>query len=319
MKRIMLVDALNMFLRGYIVNPSLSTNGNPIGGTVGFLNILGKLCREIKPDQVMICWDSPGGSLKRRQINKEYKAGRKPIKKNYEVDGMDEQSEYENKIWQQETLIHIMNHMPVMQFMLHGVEADDIISFLATSERLKGCEKVIVSSDKDFIQLLDDETVLYRPIQDEVLNTPKILEKYDISPQNFVLGRIMAGDKSDNLEGIRGVGLKTAAKRFPFLKEEKIHLLEKLKTYCQETEENQKIYSDVLEQWDKMEENYKIMNLVPPLMSSSETMKVRAILDEFDFTLNATELKKTSINYGFASYDWTRLITIMRGMEERNQ
>jgi DNA polymerase-1 len=318
MKRVMIIDALNQFLRAYIVNPTLTSNGNPIGGVIGFLNILGKLCREIKPDQVMICWDSPGGSLKRRQMNKGYKAGRKPIKKNYEVDGMDEQSEYENKIWQQETLIHILNHMPVQQFLLHGSEADDIVSFLVGSPRLKGFQKVIVSADKDFIQLLDDETVMYRPIQDEVLNCPVIVEKFNISPQNFVLARILTGDKSDNLDGIRGVGLKTAAKRFPFLKEEKAHLLSDLKTYCEETEETQKIYTDVLEQWEKVEDNYKIMNLVPPLISASESMKIKAILKDFDFTLNATELKKTSINYGFASYDWSRLIGIMKGIQERN-
>ena len=101
MKRLLVIDALNMFVRAYIVNPSMSTNGNPVGGVLGFLGILRKLIRESKPDQVIICWDGPGGSLKRRQVVKEYKEGRKPLRKNYEVDGMDEQSEVDNKIWQQ--------------------------------------------------------------------------------------------------------------------------------------------------------------------------------------------------------------------------
>ena len=60
MKRVMIVDALNAYFRAFIVNPSLSTHGQPIGGLKGFLGILQKLCRDIKPDAVMIIWDGPG-------------------------------------------------------------------------------------------------------------------------------------------------------------------------------------------------------------------------------------------------------------------
>ena len=70
MKRVMIVDALNMYFRAYIVDPSLSTNGHPIGGVKGFLKILQKLSRDINPDMIVMCWDGPGGSRKRRQIVK---------------------------------------------------------------------------------------------------------------------------------------------------------------------------------------------------------------------------------------------------------
>ena len=72
MNRVMVIDALNMFIRNYIVNPMISTNGNPIGGAVGFLNSLMKWMREASPDQVIIWWDGSGGSQKRRQTVKEY-------------------------------------------------------------------------------------------------------------------------------------------------------------------------------------------------------------------------------------------------------
>ena len=65
MKRVLIVDALNAYLRAYIVDPSLSSNGQPIGGVKGFLKILQKLVRETKPDQVVVAWDGPGGSRKR--------------------------------------------------------------------------------------------------------------------------------------------------------------------------------------------------------------------------------------------------------------
>ena len=70
----MLIDAQNQFIRAYIVDPSTSTNGSPVGGLKGFMKILNKLCREIKPDQVVVIWDGEGGSKKRRTMNKNYKA-----------------------------------------------------------------------------------------------------------------------------------------------------------------------------------------------------------------------------------------------------
>ena len=84
----MVIDALNMYFRAYIVDPSLSTNGEPIGGIKGFIKILQKMCREMKPDQVVICWDGAGGSNKRRAQNKNYKSGRKPIRLNRSVRNM---------------------------------------------------------------------------------------------------------------------------------------------------------------------------------------------------------------------------------------
>ena len=70
MSRILIVDALNMYFRNYIVDPSLSANGQPIGGMKGFIKSLQKLCRETTPDKIVICWDGEGGSKRRRTQNK---------------------------------------------------------------------------------------------------------------------------------------------------------------------------------------------------------------------------------------------------------
>ena len=99
-KRVMVIDALNQFLRAYIVNPTLSPNGDPVGGAIGFLKILQKLCREIKPDKVVICWDGQGGSKKRKLVNKNYKSGRKPLRLNRDIKHLTEEEELQNKIWQ---------------------------------------------------------------------------------------------------------------------------------------------------------------------------------------------------------------------------
>ena len=151
-KRLLVIDALNMYFRAYIVDPSLSTNGQPIGGLKGFLKILQKLIRETNPDEVVVCWDGAGGSRRRKSKNKNYKAGRSPIRLNRDIRTLSESEEHENKIWQQHRLIEYLNNMPVIQTMLEAVEADDVISYVVQDAKYSGWQKIIVSSDKDFFQ-----------------------------------------------------------------------------------------------------------------------------------------------------------------------
>ena len=314
MPRLLVIDALNLFIRNWVINPSMSTNGNPIGGTVGFLNSIRKMVNDFNPEEMIICWDGAGGSQKRRTVIKEYKEGRKPIRKNYEVAGMDKQSENENKYWQQEILMEMLNEMPMIQLMLERTEADDIIAYITKSPKYFGWQKVIISSDKDFIQLLDEETVLYRPIAKKAMNKKSVIEEFGISPQNFAIARAMAGDKSDNLEGIRGAGLKTISKRLPTLREEKEHYLNDIYEMCDNAESKVKFYSNVVENWNTVELNYKVMNLVPPSISAQGTQKINYAIDNFEPELNATELRRTSISNGFGSYNWESYFAALRGV-----
>lgn len=319
MSRVMVIDALNMFIRNYIVNPMISTNGNPIGGAVGFLNSLKKLVREASPDQIIICWDGAGGSQKRRTVVKEYKQGRKPLRKNYEVEGMSKQSEKENMIWQQQILMEMLNEMPIIQLVLDRVEADDIIAMVTQSPKYKGWQKLIVSSDKDFLQLLDDETVLYRPIQKKAWTKQTVIDEYGIAPENFVIARAIAGDKSDNLVGIQGAGLKTISKRLSFLCEDKMHTLNAVYDYCDNIGSKLKFFERIVDGWETIETNYKVMNLTPPSISVQGRQKINYALDNFEFEMNVTELKRASVNHGFGSYDWSELTAKLRGIVENNK
>ena len=139
----MIVDVLNMYFRAYIVNPSLSTNGQPIGGLKGSLGIMQKLIREVNPDQTILCWDGAGGSQRRKKMNKNYKAGRKNIRLNRAVRNLTENEEVTNKIWQQTRLMESLNEMPVIQIMVDNVEADELISFVCKSTSVADNKKVI--------------------------------------------------------------------------------------------------------------------------------------------------------------------------------
>ena len=259
------------------------------------------------------------GLTKRRQTVKEYKQGRKPLRKNYKVEGMSPQSEKENMVWQQRILMEMLNEMPIIQLMLDRVEADDIIAMITQSPKYKGWQKVIISSDKDFLQLLDDETVLYRPIQKKAWTKNTVIEEYGISPENFVLARAIAGDKSDNLAGIKGAGLPTIAKRLSFLMDDEMHTLSKVYDHCANAEGKLKFFERIVEGWDTVELNYKVMNLTPPSISVQGRKKMNYALDNFEFELNATELKCASVEHGFGSYDWSELMAMLRGIVEKNK
>jgi 5'-3' exonuclease len=120
--RLLIIDCMNLYLRSYIVDPSLSLNGNPIGGLRGFLKTFQKICRETKPDKVVLAWDGAGGSKKRRSVDKNYKSGRKPLRLNREIRNLSESEEIYNKFWQQVQLIEYLNLMPVSQLMFDGIK-----------------------------------------------------------------------------------------------------------------------------------------------------------------------------------------------------
>lgn len=288
MKRLLVIDALNMYFRAYIVDPSLSTNGQPIGGVKGFLKILQKMLREMNPDAVVICWDGPGGSHRRKKIVKGYKEGRKPIRLNRDIRNMTENEEIENKVWQQTRLVELLNNMPIIQMMLPEVEADDLISWTVQQPKYADWQKVIVSSDKDFFQLCDDKTVVFRPIQKEVLNKNAIVEKFGIHPTNFALARAIAGDKSDNLPGVQGVGLPTIAKRLPFLAEQTTVTCDQVKEFCNaEAEESSvRAYEKIIEDFDKVEINYKMMQLYAPMIPAQGKLHLKRTIKDFKPELN---------------------------------
>ena len=317
-RRVMILDGLNMFFRAYIVNPSLSSNGQPIGGIVGFLKILQKLCRQVKPDHIIVTWDGAGGSARRKSANKNYKEGRKPIRLNRDIRNLSENEELQNKMWQHLRLFEYINLMPISQIMIDNIEADDVIAAVVNLPYLKDDQKVIISSDKDFIQLCDDKTVLFRPIQDEVLNENRVVEKYGIHPTNFALARAICGDKSDNLPGVAGIGLKTISKRFSFLSEAKNYCLDDVLKECKETESKLKVYQNIIDNEQLIRGNYQLMQLYAPNISYVAKEKIKNSVEELDYSLNKTSIRAMMIEDGFGAYDWSTLFqTLQRSILNR--
>jgi len=318
-ERVMIIDALNLFLRAYIVNPTIAKDGSPIGGTVGFLKSLQKLTREIKPTRIVVCWDGRGGSRRRKQKNPNYKEGRAPIRLNRNFKVLTETEEKENKIIQMYKIMEYLNNFPVIQLVADEVEADDIISYICRYSQFKDYQKVIVSSDKDFYQLLDETTVLHRPIQKKYLNRNNIVEEHGIHPNNFALARAIVGDKSDNLVGVSGVGLKTVAKRFPFFVREDDVTIKYLIEFCEYQEANILAYRAISENEQLIKDNYDLMQLYSPSLSIQTKQSVDWTIKEFEYKFNKTETNIMMFQDGINEINWSDMFQEFKRLRRDNK
>ena len=312
MKRLLIIDGQNMFIRNYVMSPQLDINGSPIGGLTGFMRSLQKEVRRAKPDRVAICWEGPGGSQKRREKNKNYKLGRKAPRLNREYTFATPEEERENKYSQLVKLTEYLDNLPILQLSLENVEADDIIAWLCNCNEYVEWQKLIISNDKDFIQLCDDKTVLVRPGKnEEVLNKNSVLEQYNIHPRNFAWARAITGDKSDNLEGVKGLGLATVAKRFSFLSENKDYGLQDILTHAKNNNSKIKAYQNVLDSEEIIASNYEIMQLYTSTISSQGVQKLKYAIKNDGVDLNRSQIRKMLLKDGIGTLNIDDLMLML--------
>ena len=282
MKNVIIIDALNMFLRSYVVSPHMDRKGNPMGGTIGFLKSLQKVARDFNADEVIVAWDGHEGSQRKRSMNSDYKGGRKPVRFNRRMIDLPEDKEEANKGYQQIRLMEYLNQMPVIQLIADFTEADDIIAHAINHEKYKGWTKTIISSDKDFFQLCRDDVQIYRPIQNTVMTKQGVIDEFEIHPKNFALARAMAGDTSDNLPGIQGAGLKTIAKRFPYLSREEEYEVSDIIRDCAMQPKKLKVHESIQAGETLIKENYKIMQLYHPNIRPMNRELITKAINDFE-------------------------------------
>jgi 5'-3' exonuclease len=242
-------------------------------------------------------------------MDKNYKEGRKPIRLNRAFHNLTDDEELQNKMWQQGRIIQYLNNMPIIQSMIEEVEADDIIAYITQMKYYEGWQKIIVSNDKDFMQLCDSETVLWRPTVGEMLNKKRIVEQYGVHPINMALARAIVGDVSDNLAGIKGAGLATVKKRLDFLAEERFYTIDEVVEHCENANSNLKFYANVADNGALVEKNYKMMQLSSPQLSVQGKDQVRYSIENFECEFNKTEILRMMRQDGFGELNWEDLRT----------
>ena len=312
MKNVIIIDALNMFLRSYVISPHLNKKGWPIGGTIGFLKSLQKVARDFDADEIIIAWDGHEGSARRRSMNKDYKGGRKPVRFNRRMVELPPEKEEANKGFQQIRLMEYLNEMPVIQLVADFTEADDIIALVINHPRYADWKKTIISSDKDFFQLCREDVQIYRPIQKKIVTKKSIIEDFKIHPNNFALARAIEGDKSDNLPGIKGAGLKTIAKRFPYLIREDEYVVSDIIRDCSMQGKKLKIHENIESNEKLIKDNYAIMQLQHPNIRPMNRELIKKAIIDFEPAFNKIKFTQMLFEDDAATLNFNDLQQVFR-------
>ena len=297
------IDGLNVFMRHFAANPAKSLNGQLCGGIFGFLRNIDHLCSKFNPIKVIVAWEG-GGSLKRRAIDPNYKNGRRPVKLNrsYYSEVPNTVDDRNNQL---KVLIEILYETPVTQIYASDCEADDVISYLVKTKKTDH-RKIIVTSDKDYYQLIDKDTTIWSPNKKKLIDEKYVLDKWNISTQNFCLARCFVGDKSDGLKGVKGAGFKTMANRFPELSTVKELTIDdiinesnkKVNSSCKI-----KLFDNIISSEKTIRTNWKLMYLDSLMLSADQVKKINYQFENKASKTNKMKVLKTINREGLNSFD----------------
>ena len=196
-KQLLIIDGYGFVFRAYHVQPPLmSPDGQPVGAIYGFTSMLLKIINDFRPEYAVVVLDSKGKNF-RHDLFKEYKAHRPPAPE------------------------ELLSQLPIVQsaaealnfcvLSKEGFEADDIIATLAKNCTDDNVEAVIVSSDKDLLQLMDNGIKIYDPVKSKFVLQEDVLAKFGVLPNKVREVQALVGDASDNIPGVKGIGPKTAS------------------------------------------------------------------------------------------------------------
>ena len=306
--RVLIIDGLNQFIRVFGAVPALNDDGEHCGGVTGFLLSTAATIRRLKPTRVIIVFDGKGGSNRRKSVYKGYKEGRTGLTKLNRLAGYEDLEDQQVSMRNQfKRLIEYLQILPITMTYIDYVEADDIIAYLANHYFKK--EVTILSSDKDFLQLVNERIQVFTPTKKKMYTEKEVVEDYGVTPQNLIFYRVLMGDKSDNIKGVNGVGIKTIESKMKFLTENKLSLdtfIEKCSSECDD-----KLSEKLKNNLDTINMNYGLMQLADPDISSSIKSNVRDLMDTHKPELNLVEFKKMfmydKLYTAFANVDsWLR-------------
>lgn len=288
-ERVLIIDSLNTYLRIWSSVPFMAENGEHAGGIVGFLRSIGSNIRDYNPTKVILVFDGKGGSQRRKKEYKEYKeqrSGKYNIRRQEYKSVDDEQASMRK---QMARLVEYLDVLPVTVICLDNVEADDVIAYMvsdyfaprALSEGLTDLETHvrIVSTDRDFLQLVSDNVEVYSPVKKIVYTPDAIRSEFGFHPDNYLLYRVLTGDKSDNIDGVRGIGLKTLLKAFPDFSD-RTYTVDEIVDCAASHGHSKAIYESISENRKLIERNHRLMQLGDVDISGAAKIKILEALKQ---------------------------------------
>ncbi len=193
-----LIDGSAYIYRAYHAVRGLSNSkGLPTNATFGFTRMLIKLMQDRTPEYVAMFFDAKGPTFRHEQYE-AYKANRPPMP--------------EDLVQQLPCIRKVTEAFNIPVFEKSGYEADDLIGSLAGVAEERGFQVVMVTGDKDFMQLVTEQCTIWDPMKDKVINTDAIRKEFKLAPRQMIDVMGFSGDTADNIPGIPGIGIKTAVK-----------------------------------------------------------------------------------------------------------
>lgn len=297
---VVIIDINNLFTRSYCAITMSTDDGIDIGGVCGTLNTISSVISKFDPKCVIAVYDGKGGSDKKRQLSGAYKEGRKVPKKS-NLPSTSEEEQVENFTYQIKKVYSYLSILPIIQFAIEGLEADDVIAYIAT-KRFKDDMKLIVSADKDFYQLVDEKTHIYPLSANKDLITPeKVIETFGSLGNGAAIVKAIIGDKSDNIKSVtrkkleedkrtKGIGIKTLIKIFPTTLQNPDIDLEQFINICKTVSTDdvkykslkpaiRKHYTTLAEAEDILRTNYMLVQLRDVNMNINKSSEILEYLD----------------------------------------
>ena len=281
-KKLFLIDGNSLLYRSYYAIQRLSTSqGFPTNAIYGFINTLRKIVEQEKPHYLGIVFDTGKPTL-RHQMFKAYKAHRKPMP--------------EDLIPQVPVLKKVIRAMNIPLFQHENYEADDVLGSLAQKAGEKRIPAVIVSTDKDFLQLVDEGTAVFNPAKEVYLDEAKVKEIFGVAPSQVVDVLSLWGDPSDNVPGVPGIGEKTSKQlinQFGSV-ENLLHRLSEVKNpRLREKIDQNREQLELSRQLVTIEKNLDVQfNLDDFILSPPNTEELAALFQELEFTSLLADLVK---------------------------
>lgn len=261
--KVLLIDGMNTFFRNFAVINYLNEQGEHIGGLAGFLRSLGYVSRLVGATRIIIAFDGVGNITNKKNLLPEYKSNRNRTKiTNWET--FDRKSdEIDSMGAQLERLTAYLRCLPVTTVSVDKAEADDVLAYYAKTitKTNQDSHVYLMSSDKDFLQLVDDRITIYSPTKKIFYNPIEVTKEYGVPPVNFLTYKILLGDKTDNVPGVEGLGPKKILKLFPELKSNNLFSLKEVISKSRLKQTEHLLYNKVSVLEEQLKINSKIMGL----------------------------------------------------------
>jgi len=295
---VLLVDAMNLFIRHFVVNPTVSNNGAHVGGFVGFLGAIRLLSEKFFPKKIYIIWEG-GGSPRRRKIFPDYKKGRRPQRLNRNNDLPDTVSNHDMQIM---LTIEALRHVPVTQVYVGDCEADDVIGYLV-KYKLRDERCVIASSDRDLYQLLAPNVNQWSLGQKTLITPDAVIQKFGVSSNNFCVTRCFVGDSSDGIPGVDRAGFKTMSRYFSRLREQEDVSVDDIVDEAQKRAGKTALFENIVRDAELARRNWSLMFLDTSNLSASQIQKINDSFESEHSNRNKLALIRLLLREGIQTFD----------------